>query len=379
MKKKFAGGLAIRLIASLGVSVFFFGCESATGGGATQTLNNDASLASAMVKGRPVNFSGGGEGTFADFIAATVSITSAAAADDTGVLITVFTPVDATGAEVRAVKVTVADLDHFATEAAFNRANTYNDEAVTADDVFIVKVTAENGSTVKWHAIFLTIDDTGPVPGTLNAAFGITAAGFTANWTAAKDEASKPEDLKYTVYYKTSSDFSETAVAVIEVEGRAANPGGTAAITALPITGLAPATTYYYTVIAEDEAGNKAAYAGSSQMTAPDTTAPVPGRLNAASGITAAGFTANWTAAEDDINGTADLKYTVYYATTDFADNTITTIEAATPADSVTGETSKAITGLAPETTYYYTVIVEDKAGNKAAYTKSTVTTAAGS
>jgi hypothetical protein len=114
----------------------------------------------------------------------------------------------------------------------------------------------------KWTAP----DTTPPIPGTISTSTGVSAIGFTANWTAASDNISTAGNLVYTVYYKPTTDFADNAVATIEA-GTAANTGGNAGITSLAITGLTSSTTYFFAVIVEDEAGNKAAYTKSSTTT----------------------------------------------------------------------------------------------------------------
>jgi hypothetical protein len=218
-------------------------------------------------------------------------------------------------------------------------------------------------------------DEVDPVPGAEGAlgTANVAATSFDVTWTKATDDVSEGTALTYAVYYSTT-DFGDNEVATIEA-GTAGNTDTDVAT--LAITGLTPATPYYFAVIVADEAGNKAAYTKSTVTTLADTTlptiaTPVLGTAN----VAATSFDVTWTKATDDVSEVTALTYFVYYSTSDFADNEVATIEAGTGANS--GDLDIAtftITGLTTGTPYYFAVIVVDEAGNKAAYTKSTETT----
>src|SRR3989344_7106662 len=117
-----------------------------------------------------------------------------------------------------------------------------------------------------------------------------------------------------------------------------------------------------------------------SETTAADTTNPVPGNTGTitTAGITSSQITLNWTKGTANISAQANLQYEVRRSSSANID-TVANIEAngtiirAYIADINTFDA----TGLNPSTTYYFNVIIKDEAGNKAAYTMKSETTAA--
>ncbi|HYR14606.1 MAG TPA: fibronectin type III domain-containing protein, partial [Mycobacterium sp.] len=125
-------------------------------------------------------------------------------------------------------------------------------------------------------------------------------------------------------------------------------------------TGLTAATTYTYTVVARDAAGNQSTAAGASATTSTlaDTTAPSqPGSFTAAApGSTGANL--SWTASTDNVGVTG---YVLKRNGVQIATPTATTF---------------ADTGLTAATTYTYTVAARDAAGNTSTAASASVTTA---
>ena len=126
----------------------------------------------------------------------------------------------------------------------------------------------------------------------------------------------------------------------------------TATATSYSNTGLAPSTTYSYTVAAFDAAGNPSAQStplSATTLSAADTTAP-----SAPAGLTAAAVSSSqinlaWTASTDNV-GVAGYK--VYRNGVQIATTTAT---------------SYSSTGLTASTTYSYKVAAFDAAGNTSA------------
>ena len=104
-------------------------------------------------------------------------------------------------------------------------------------------------------------DSTDPTPGN-SGAFGaetnVTQNSFDVNYTKATDDTSAQSALRYYLYTSTQNNIGSVANA--EANGTLQNAGGTLDVATLSATGLNPGTRYYYTVVVEDEAGNKAAY-----------------------------------------------------------------------------------------------------------------------
>ena len=104
-----------------------------------------------------------------------------------------------------------------------------------------------------------TVDTAAPTAGdggTIEAS-ELTSNSAKLTWTAATDTATLPADLQYNVMYSTSDNISTLSDA--ETNGTAFG-GWTANMTITTITGLTASTEYYFNVIVQDQAGNKALY-----------------------------------------------------------------------------------------------------------------------
>lgn len=183
----------------------------------------------------------------------------------------------------------------------------------------------------RWSALSTALavetlaDTTPPAVPTGLAASAVTATSFTLGWAATTDNV---------------------GVTAYEVFKNGTSLGTTTAL-ARSITGLAPLTPYAMTVRARDAAANwSAASVVLTFTTPPDTTPPAAPLGLAATAVTATGFTLRWTAAADNVRATA---YEVFRDGVSLG--TVTT-------------TAKAVTGLAPTTTYAMTVRARDAAGN---------------
>ncbi|OHD12846.1 MAG: hypothetical protein A2Y41_01970 [Spirochaetes bacterium GWB1_36_13] len=216
-------------------------------------------------------------------------------------------------------------------------------------------------------------DSTAPTVGTPGLTAGsVSATGLTVNWTAAADDATGSSNLEYLVYISTSDNISTVADA--EANGTAVGSYASG-ITSQAITGLSNNTTYYYTVVVKDAAGNKSIYTKNSQTTANDTIVPTVGTpALTSSSVTQTGLTVNWTAASDTVYAANTLQYQVCYSTAGFT-NDVTTAKTKTCTGYETNMTTKALTGLTAGTTYYYTVLVKDGSGNESVYTQTSKTT----
>ncbi|TCL54980.1 GLUG motif-containing protein [Kineothrix alysoides] len=105
-------------------------------------------------------------------------------------------------------------------------------------------------------------DTTAPVPGavgTLQVASNFfSPERILVSWTKATDSVSSQTGLKYYVYRSTANDIS--AVQDCENNGTLQNYGGTSDTDSYSATWPGAGTTYYFNVVVQDEAGNKAAY-----------------------------------------------------------------------------------------------------------------------
>ena len=223
---------------------------------------------------------------------------------------------------------------------------------------------------------------TATTSGSKSASWTLSAntSGYDGNIVALKASTTGPADTTAptvpaapspTVISSTQINLSWTASSdVIGVQGYRIYRNGTQVGT-VPVsgttfsdTGLAPATSYSYTLAAVDGAGNASAQSSAAARTTlgPDSTPPtVP------TGVGATASTANlvnvtWTASTDTVGVT---RYSI------FRDGTLLSVVAA----SVTTLTDRSTSG---STTYSYTVTASDAAGNvSAASSPAGVTTPA--
>ena len=188
---------------------------------------------------------------------------------------------------------------------------------------------------------FLVIDKQAPgTPGTIVAS-QLTDRSVTLAWPAATDNVGV---TGYTVYR------NGTAVATVST------PGYTD-------SGLAPSTLYSYSVTAQDAAANVSARSAVTSVTTKpaDTVAPTAPGQPVAGTVTSTSVALTWAAATDNYGVT---QYVVYRNGTQAG---------------VVASTAFTDSGLAPSSTYVYTIVAKDAAGNaSAASTARQVTTAAG-
>ncbi|WP_247235717.1 glycoside hydrolase family 9 protein [Telluribacter sp. SYSU D00476] len=202
---------------------------------------------------------------------------------------------------------------------------------------FTVKARDEAGNvsgssnTIYVNTLYCSDSQAPKVPANLTAS-NLTGTGLTLTWEASTD------NVRVTAY---------------EVYRNGTLINGNVTGTSLPVTGLSCNTAYNFTILAKDAAGNKSAQSPALTITTPecgDSQAPgVPTSLSA-SNVTASGLTLTWTGAADNVGVVA---YEVYQNGTLLNGN-------------VTG-TSLAVSNLACGTTYSYTVLAKDAAGNKSA------------
>ncbi len=171
-----------------------------------------------------------------------------------------------------------------------------------------------------------TTDTTPPSAPTNLTSPARSSTSVTLRWTASTD------NVAVTGYTVTSG----AAVVATVTEAEAT------------VTGLTPSTTYSFTVRARDGAGNVSAPTAALNVTtaAPDTSAPTAPTALAASSVTSSSASLSWSASTDDVGVAA---YDVYYGTTRATTVTVT---------------SATITGLAPSTSYSFTVRARDASGN---------------
>ncbi|NUR59443.1 MAG: hypothetical protein HOV87_12355 [Catenulispora sp.] len=170
-------------------------------------------------------------------------------------------------------------------------------------------------------------------PGT-PVASAVTAGGATLTWTAAT--AGSNPIAGYDVYSVSGSTSTKIA---------------SSTTTSVTLSGLTPATTYTFDVVARDSAGNVSAASPTVSVTTGSATPPgAPGGLTV-TGTTASTVGLSWTAATP---GTLPIaNYVVYRA------GTPATVAATVPGTATTA----TVSGLTPATAYQFYVVAKDNGG----------------
>jgi chitodextrinase len=189
-------------------------------------------------------------------------------------------------------------------------------------------------------------------------------------WTAPGDDSLSGRAAQYDLRYSTSAITAASFSGATRVTGLSvpAVPGTAESFT---VTGLQPATTYWFAIKTADDSGNWALVSNVVSRTtsaAPDTLRPGPATI-AVSSITDTTATLSWTAVGDDsLTGTA-TSYEIRYSTSPItvaSFSSATAVTAPTPAASGTSQ-SVTVTGLSRQVTYYFALRAVDEAGNRSA------------
>lgn len=207
-------------------------------------------------------------------------------------------------------------------------------------------------------------------PSVINAslsASNLTNDGATFSWKPASDNITDAKKLRYALYYSTSPYMS--SVSYIETNGTMLTNFSAGKLT-MTVSGLKPGMVFYFNVIVKDEAGNKSCYAPLTLKVGKDIDPPVPGSPNISkSNIKTDEVTLSWEKATDNVTEQAKLLYTLYQSES----NNIRTVEDCEKNGKVIMK-SKAdtntytVTKIKQSLSYYFNVVVQDEAGNKACY-----------
>lgn len=194
-------------------------------------------------------------------------------------------------------------------------------------------------------------DITPPVFAGLTAATGTSATTINLTWTSATDDFSPKDGIFYDIYAATSPgayDFKSPAASTL---------GGA---TSFIMKGLLPKQTVYYVVRARDEAGNQDKNSIERVgQSLPDTTPPVVVGGPTVKAVGPTSVQVSWSSATDDVSDGKALVYRVFMSTTPGGEDFSTPVGTV-----VAGGTTFTVSGLAPNTTYYFVVRAVDEAGN---------------
>jgi chitodextrinase len=194
----------------------------------------------------------------------------------------------------------------------------------------------------------------------------------TLSWTTPGDDSlsgtAAQFDIRYSTSLITAANFLAATRWTTGVPAPAA-PGTTQSVT---VTGLAPATTYWFAMKTADEIPNWAGLSNVATKTttsAPDVVRPAPIAL-AISSRTDSTVTVQWTAVGDDsLAGTAasyDLRYSTSAITA--ANFAAATAVSGEPAPGAAGTVQTfTVRNLSRQTTYWFAIKASDEAGNPSA------------
>jgi polygalacturonase/phosphodiesterase/alkaline phosphatase D-like protein len=222
---------------------------------------------------------------------------------------------------------------------------------------------------------FIEITAAGAADTTAPAAINDLSAGSaTTNsidlaWTAPGDDGSTGTASSYDIRYSTSAIDETNWDSSSQVTGEPA-PQAAGSAESVTVAGLADDTTSYFAIKTADEAGNVSAISNSPSGTTlieTDTTAPAAITDLATSNATSSSIDLSWTATGDDgATGTAS-SYDIRYSTSAISEAnwSSATQVSGEPAPQAAGS-SEAVTvsGLSPDTTYYFAIKAADDAGN---------------
>ena len=219
------------------------------------------------------------------------------------------------------------------------------------------------------------------VGGAAAAQAQVTHNSVTLRWTTPGDDSLTGTASQFDIRYSTSQITAANFAGATRWTSGVPAPTAPGTLQTVTVSGLNPATTYYFAIKTADEVPNWAGLSNvlsRTTLAAPDVIRPAAIANVAVTGATENTIAINWTATGDDsLTGTA-ASYDVRYSTSpitaaNFAAATAVTGEPTpTAAGTVQAHT---ITGLTRQTTYYIAVKVTDDVGNVSAISNVVSTT----
>lgn len=209
----------------------------------------------------------------------------------------------------------------------------------------------------------------GVLGASLPAGAQTTWNSVTVSWTTPGDDSLTGTASQFDLRYSTSPINAANYASATRFLSTPA-PAASGTHQSVVVTGLTPATTYYFAIKTGDDVPNWAILSNvvsKTTLAAPDTLRPFAVASLAVSSTTDSTATLGWTATGDDsLTGTA-TSYDVRFSTspinaTSFASATQVTGE---PAPAVAGTAqSMVVRNLGRQVTYYFAMKVTDDSGN---------------
>ncbi len=206
-----------------------------------------------------------------------------------------------------------------------------------------------------------------PGPDTIAPVFAGCTSAVTLNstqanvtWDPATDNTTPQAQMGYDVYAAKTSGQEDFSTPVATFTG----------VSVGLVTGLKPATTYYFVCRARDLSGNEDMNVSERTAATPvDSTPPTFAGLTTVSNVTATAATLNWAAATDPQTPASEIVYDVFQATSAGGEVFTAAGDAGTQiaptVTSMPGATSITLSGLPPSSSLYWVVRARDLAGNE--------------
>jgi hypothetical protein len=208
----------------------------------------------------------------------------------------------------------------------------------------------QNKNTVEKSATTLA-DTIPPTFAGLESATPTSPTAIQLSWSAATDDVSASNTIKYRVFQSATPGGEVYASPTINVG---------AGQTSVVVNGLQPNTSYYFVVRAVDEAGvadtNTIEKSGKTPQ---DTTPPTFAGATGITALSATSISVSWGTATDDVTPSGNIVFLPYLATSAGGENYLSN-----PTPTAGGASTYTFTGLTPNTPYYVVVRAKDAAGN---------------
>jgi len=199
------------------------------------------------------------------------------------------------------------------------------------------------------------------------SAVGSTITSVTLNWLAPGDDGNVGTASQYDIRYSTATITQANWNAATPVTGEP-TPQAAGGTETFAVTGLQPSTTYYFAIKTADEVPNWSAISNiASRATAAEQVPPAAITNFAAGAVTTNSVVLSWTAPGDDGNTGTASQYDIRYSTSNITDANWASATQATgePTPKAAGGAETfTLTGLLPNTTYYYAIKTADEVPN---------------
>lgn len=196
----------------------------------------------------------------------------------------------------------------------------------------------------------------------------VTSASVHLNWTASGDDGKSGTaagyELRYGLVPIQDSNWKMAKKVKVDLVPQIAGSQEQ-----FIVTGLNPDNKYYFALKVFDEKGNSSTISNVVEATteAPDTIPPVAVRDLSSAGSKTTSITLRWTASGDDGEKGQASYYKIGYSTQPIDENNWSNVSVLSDSPSpkpVGGKETVTVTGLVPETRYYFALKSMDESGN---------------